>query len=902
MRRPSFVLPGMLALLVSGIASCADKPSETPPRPVASSAPSASSAQVPAEKGPSPKLRLPDNARPTRVSATLTVVPSRDTFEGEMRMDVELRTPVSVLWLEADGLTLGTASANVAGETSNASIVSGHPGFVGLSFDRPLPAGPAKVRISYAGKLSSTEVEGASKQIEGGEPYVFTHFEPLAARRVFPCFDEPSYKVPWQLTLRVKKGDSAVSNTSPIAVEEGADGFTSYRFAETKPLPSYLIAFAVGPFGYVDAGKVGKTPVRIVVPRGKESWARFAAESTKPVLERLESYFGSPYPYDKLDLIAVPMFGGAMENPGLVTYRQSLILSKPGMASTGFRRAFASVNAHELAHQWFGDLVTTAWWDDLWLNEAFATWMTPKIVDGYRPDWGFAANRAAAANGAMRTDSLVSARAIRQPIASEDDIHNAFDGITYQKGAAVIAMFERWVGPEVFQKGVQRYLREHAHGTATARDLLSALSAESGKDVAGPFETFLERPGVPRVETSLTCAASAKLGLSQSRYLPLGSSGATDAAPWKIPVCARFGAGKKVERACTLLEGKEGALALPFCPEWVVPNDEASGYYRTARSPADLAHLVGHLDGTSPAERISLAGDVLASARSEGGNLADFLSLVPALAKDSDVHVVDAALGPVASLRDVPLVDEGNRAAYAAFVRRAFGDRAKKLGLKSKPGEDEETRWIRPSLVEIVADQGEDPTLRAACTKLAKAWISDKDAVEPELQGTVLSVAAAFGDRALFDALVGEAKHAKERVDRDRAIWALGQFREPSLAKAALALMLDPELDARDTVRILWGVARTPAGVPLAFAFLNAEMDALVARLPRDWAAGFPGVGAAFCDERKRAEVEALFRPRASRFVGGPRLLDQALENLHLCHVYRTTQAPRVSAFFAKSK
>ena len=239
----------------------------------------------------------------------------------------------------------------MAGETSQATIVNGLPGFVGLAFERPLPAGPAKVRISYAGKLSSTEVEGASKQIEGGEPYVFTHFEPLAARRVFPCFDEPSYKVPWQLTLRVKKGDSAVSNTSLLAVEEGADGFTSYRFAETKPLPSYLIAFAVGPFGYVDAGKVGKTPVRIVVPRGKEPWARFAVESTKPVLERLESYFGIPYPYDKLDLIAVPMFGGAMENPGLVTYRQSLILSKPRMESTGFRRAFASVNTHELAHQ-----------------------------------------------------------------------------------------------------------------------------------------------------------------------------------------------------------------------------------------------------------------------------------------------------------------------------------------------------------------------------------------------------------------------------------------------------------------------------------------------------------------------------------------------------------------------
>ncbi len=897
-----------LLALVASLAACV--PAQAPPDPaapttharVAKPPPSAEVARGAAP--PPPTLRLPAGVRSVRNAATLTVVPSREVFEGEMTLELEVAAPLSLLWLNADGLTLREAHAGEGASAVKASVVPGGASFVGLAFARPL-AGRATVHITYEGRLSSTETDGASRQVEDGRPYVFTHFEPLAARRVFPCLDEPSYKAPWQLTLRVRPGDTAVSNTPILSSEEGKDGLTTVRFAETRPLPSYLVAFAVGPFGYVDAGKVGKTPVRVVVPHGKEDWARFAVASTPPVLTELEKYFGGPYPYEKLDLIAVPLFGGAMENPGLVTYRQSLILAKPGTESTGFRRAFASVNAHELAHQWFGDLVTTAWWDDLWLNEAFATWMTPKIIDVYRPEWGASTRRASSANGAMRTDSLVSARQIRQPIASSDDIKNAFDTITYQKGAAVIGMFERWVGPEAFQRGVRRYMREHAHGTATSRDFLAAISAEAGRDVSAPFATFLDRPGVPLVEAELSCAGKPELRLTQSRYLPAGSSGDKGGPPWQIPVCARAGSGKKniVETgACTLLTAEKGALALPSCPAWALPNDGATGYYRVGHSPALLAGLGAHLGRLTAAEKIALAGDVLAAVRAGKADLGAFLALVPALAKDADVQVVEAALWPVASLRDMGLVTKATRGAYADLVSRSFGPRARALGLRAKPGEDENTRWLRPGLVEVVADQGEDPKLRAECAKLARAWLTDKGAIEPELVGTVLAIAARFGDRALFDALVREAKTTRERQDRDLAIGALGQFQEPALVSASLALTLDPELDARETVRLLWAATRLPETVPLAYAFLKDHFDALVARLPRDTAAGFPNVGAALCDDARRGELEAFFGPRASRYVGGPRLYAQALEGLHLCHTFRVAQEPKVSAFFTKKR
>ena len=908
--RPSLAL--RLARLLSiatmvALAACAGDappPAATPAvRPSVPRAPAAVAAAV-----APPQLRLPDGVRPTKNTATLTIVPSRETFEGEIQIELEARAPLPLLWLNADGLTIDHASASpstgAGGAKVEARVVPGDRNFVGLAFDTPLPAGPSVVRISYRGTLSATEVDGASRQKEGGDWYVYTHFEPLAARRVFPCFDEPGFKVPWQLSLRVQKGDTALANTPALSTEEGKDGLTTVRFAETKPLPSYLIAFAVGPFGIVDAGKTGQgnTPVRVITPRGKESWARFAVESTGPLLTLLEKYFGRAYPYEKLDVIAVPMFGGAMENPGLITFRQSLILSNPTMESTGFRRAYASVAAHELAHIWFGDLVTTAWWDDLWLNEAFATWMTPKIMEQYRPDWDPPSGRAQSANGAMRSDSLVSARQIRQPVVSNDDIKNAFDSITYQKGAAVITMFERWVGPSAFQKGVQRYMTEHAHGTATARDLLAAVTAEAKQDVSAPFSTFLDQPGVPSVAAELRCDANKpRLTLSQTRYLPAGSEGTgASSTPWQVPVCTRFSIAGKVDRACTLLGGAPAEIPLKACPEWILPNDNVSGYYRTAYGPKVLEGLTKHLDALSAAEKVAFVGDLSAHARAGKLDYAAILPLVPALSKDKSAQVVAAAAGLLGSIRDIPLVSATARPRYAKFVRDALGARAHALGTRPRAGEDEETRWLRPIVIDLVADQGEDVALRAECTSLAKVWLADKNALPPELIGTSLGIAAGFGDRELFDAFVADAKKTRERSDRDRLISAIGQFRDPALVAAALALTLGNDFDARESIRILYGVTRMPETAPLAYAFLTRNFDAIVSRLPRDWAASAPSIGAVLCDDARRPELQAFFADRARQYVGGPRSLAQSLESMHLCSTFKVAQTPGVTAFFTR--
>jgi alanyl aminopeptidase len=433
--------------------------------------------------------------------------------------------------------------------------------------DPPLPAGPSTVRLEYAGKISRRDTGGIIKTQEAADWYITTHFEPIDARRAYPCFDEPSYKVPWELTLRVKKEHTAFSN-APIATrEDGADGMTTVRFAPTKPLPSYLTAFTAGPFDRLENALAGKkfTPMGLLVPHGLDKqWAWYSVHDSPQILPRLEDYFGSPYPFEKLDMVSVPLGRGAMENPGLVTFASTILLIPRGEETVAFKRAATSVTMHEFAHLWFGDLVTTAWWDDIWLNEAFATWMTTKIIEPWRPEWKMDEQRVSVRNVAMAADALVTARRIREPIKSNDDMVNAFDAITYQKGASVIAMFERLVTAEKFQAGVRKYMKDHAYANATAKDFLSAISAEAGMDIEPAFSTFLDQSGVPLVTVQASCGGSPKVLLSQERYFPLGAEPSPEqrSQVWQIPVCAR--AGK--ERFCTVLATQKGEMPISRRP------------------------------------------------------------------------------------------------------------------------------------------------------------------------------------------------------------------------------------------------------------------------------------------------------------------------------------------------
>jgi len=674
----------------------------------------------------SPKVRLPPGAAPLSYRLALTVIPGDETFSGETLATVRIDRPLEVLWINATQLQL-TAKTLVTEHgvrPAQAVVVDEH--FAALVPRCPvsertclIAPGMQEVSVGFSGSLSKKDVDGLFQIKEGDGWYAYTSFEPIDARRAFPSFDEPQFKVPWTLSLTVKADHVALANTPQVSEEKLPDGKKRVSFATSQPLPSYLVAFAVGTFDLVDAGVHGqkKTPIRIVTPKGKTAEAKWAAESSGPILEQLEAYFGTPYPYEKLDQLSVPASMGAMENPGLVTYGHQLILSKPEVDTLWRQRGFASVCTHELAHQWFGDLVTMAFWDDLWLNEAFATWMTPRILETWQPTWAQDVAQVGRRHSALGSDALVSARQIRQPIVSNDDIANAFDGITYGKGASVIGMFENSVGREVFQQGVRAYLAKHAWKNATAADFLSAISDAAGKDVAPAFRTFLDQPGAPVVSFKLQCGkGTPTLALSQRRELPVGSKG-DSAKTWSVPICVRWSAKGTQGRACTQLDAPTGTLELTgakACPDWVLPNDRYDGYYR-----ASLQGPLGLVDvykkggkALSIPERVGLLGDVSALVRSGDVDAAKMLELAELTAKETDRHLFGFALN-FASVGGGDLLPEALRLKHEAFIRSLFSARMANMGWAPKPGEDDDLRLLRPQLLATLGWQGKDPAVLA---------------------------------------------------------------------------------------------------------------------------------------------------------------------------------------------
>ncbi|WP_239576873.1 M1 family metallopeptidase [Archangium primigenium] len=852
----------------------------------------------------SPSLRLPTQVRPTAYTAALTLDPAQPTFQGVIDIDLEVREATSTLWLQGRALTVTEAVLTVGDQPVRVTPTKGTGDFLGFVSEQPLAPGHAHLRLIYQGQLSERETSGAFRAQDDGVWYAYTQFQPLGARRVFPCFDEPGFKVPWQLTFHVPAGSVAVTNTPLLAEEQRADGGTTFRFARTPPLPSYLLAFGVGPFDFVEARPSGQKAVRtrVLLPRGRAPEGAYAARITPEILGPLEDYFGQPYPYEKLDVLAVPNLGSAMEHPGLVTFDAAFMLARPEAYTLWRQRAVYSTQVHELAHQWFGDLVTLAWWDDLWLNEAFATWAEPRMLESAQPTWDVPLRRVLDRSSALDRDSLMTARRIRQPIQSESDIVNAFDGITYNKGAAVLSMTERWLGREVFQRGVRRYLSAHAQANATAEDFLAALSAEAGQDVSGVLGSFLDQPGAPLVTARLDCSARVPtVRLSQRRFLPLGSTGDT-ALSWKVPLCVRHGDGQTAGQACTVLAGTTGELPLTGakgCPTWMLPNAEGAGYYRTAMEARALGALLTterrHL--TRP-ERVALLGDVQALAKAGVMPAAEALALLPGLAGETDRYVFEAATDLLSLMRP-ELLTEAGRAHRERFLRETYGARARALGFTPRAGEDEDTRLLRPALLRLAGREGGEPALVAEARALAERWLSDRQALVPDLVDSTLALASAHGDAALHTKLMTALRAEKERGRRQQLIWALGFFRDPNLVKKNLALLLEPDVDPRELTILLMMSGNQSRHPEVAEAFTQAHYDALAARLPEEDEARLARVASSHCDAAHRQGTAAFFTERMARAQGGARMLAQVLESIDLCIAFKAAQGASIESFLA---
>ena len=885
----------MFVVACSGSAKQTNLPT-APPSPVVSE-PTGPVALEP----PQPKLRLPKNFVPTGYTAKLAIDPSAKGFDGTIAIAGKVSERSSVIWLHGYHLTIKHATAgNIA-----LTVTPHGEDLLELRAATPIEAGDVSINIDYSGVYDEVNTAGAFKQTVNDKPYVFTQFEALYARRVFPCVDEPDNKVPWQLTLDVPEKLVAVSNT-PALHEQAANGHKHIEFARTKPLSSYLIAFGVGPFEIVDGGKTKSgTPVRVVTLAGRAEEATWAAKTTARIIDLEEEFFGTKYPYEKMDMLTIPLTVGfgAMENAGLITFTETLMLMDAKHPAKDRQYTWVVVAAHELAHQWFGDLVTTAFWDDIWLNEGFANWVERKVSAKFDASWHDELAEVGTRDEALDADSLVSARQIRQPIETQGDVLNAFDGITYDKGASVLNMFESYLGSDVFMTGVRQYLEDHKWGSATSTDFAKAISKASGKDVNAAFATFLEQPGAPEITATLACdkGQPPRVDLAQHRYVPVGAPTPSATKPWIVPVCVAFDAGGKRGETCTLLDQPTGSIALTTksCPRWMMPNLDGRGYYRNSYTTSQAVALRDEAwSQLKWTERRVLFFDTSDAASQGKTPFALALSFVPKLLVGNDRFTTGSAIQlPVSVDRFVP--DE-LRNKYEYWIRQAFGPGAAKVGLVTKDSDSLDVETTRDQLVYAAAKVARDPVLVGDAVKLAEHY---RD-LPQSIRESVISLAVDASPEA-FDRILKDVYTDTDRARRDEMLGALGSVRDVSRQKKVLALILDPKLDIRETIFTTFR-ARYDQNIIAASEFFRDNKDAIMKRLPDEGTVGsLARLGFLFtkiCLPQKHDEVEDYVNKTFSKLAGGERVVRQEVEEMDQCIARRKLLEPEIRAWLTGIK
>ncbi len=863
--------------------------------------------------GPLDTGRLPALARPTRYALNLTIDPKEPRFSGRAVIGAEVSQPTQAIVLHGRELTFTEVAVVDHGEVLRATATArasahalGTPDEIVLTLPRKVE-GTIEIDLGYTGAFSD-QLVGAYRVASGGDDYVFTQFEPMDARRAFPCFDEPGFKVPFDLTITTPVGNVAVANTLATGQTTSDDKKSiTFRFAPTKPLPSYLVAFAVGPLEIREA-KGSKLPLRVITTRGKAALGDAALEAGRAHMELLEKYFDHPYPYDKLDLVAVPDFAaGAMENAGFITFREELILIDPKHSSVSAQRSLALTVAHELSHHWFGDLVTMSWWDDLWLNEGFATWMESKIVDSWRPELGAGASALAWRTGAMQLDARLSAKAVRRTVASASDAEEAFDGIVYDKGAAILGMLESWLGPDKFQAGVRQYLHAHAYGSATSTDLFQALGDASGKDVLSVATSFLDQPGVPLVSAKLECKkdASPTVLLAQKRLL-LGSHDPKNGTEsrWKIPVCIGYD-GDKSTPACTLLDGETARVELPKgvkCPSWISPNAGQRGYYRYSISPAEFRSLARSAPKLDVVTRFGMLDDAYALVESGELGVDVLLDLLaaskPTTGRKGVVgeRVVTEEVVSLLVRLEGTVVDAPSRAAYSTFVGSLLLPLAQELGFDPKKGESEDRKLLRRSVLEGLVNLVDDPWVAVEAERRTKAFLADPASVDIDAATIALKASSRHANAARFDQLFAALGKAESPQIRVALLGGLGSFEDSELLERALGLMFRPEMKKQDGLYIVRAAVARPASRPKLLGFLGAHTSELKKKVPAFLRVSFVEV-LRVCDADSIGVAHTAFDGKLSEVDGGDRAVSQLFERANLCTDLAARERARLHAW-----
>jgi len=849
---------------------------------------------------PAGAQRLSDNVAPEHYTLWFAPDLATATFRGRESIRVQVRASTPAITLHAAEIEFHEVTLEADGVSQTARVtLDARTETATFTVPRNIPAGRATIHVRYRGMLND-KLRGFYLSRANGRRYAVTQLEATDARRAFPSFDEPTYKATFELSMMIDNADAAISNGAQVSDTPGPEpGKHTLSFATTSKMSSYLVAMVVGDF-VCRSGASDGTPIRVCSTPDKLGLTAYALEAAEQQLAFFNDYFGIEYPFGKLDIIAVPDFAaGAMENVGAIIFRERSLLVDPARASFNAQKGVASIISHEIAHQWFGNLVTMKWWNDIWLNEGFATWIASRPLAAWRPDWNVQLDDATDTQSALGLDALRSTRAIRIDVDTPDEINEVFDGIAYEKTAGVLRMLEAYVGPEAFRKGISSYLQTYAFSNAAGEDFWGEMTRVTGRPVDRIMRAFVEQTGAPVVSVQTRCTgAGMTTTLAQERFVGAPGAAPSDAPFWTTPVCFKRANG---QANCELLDQPRRTIQAPACGATSFANAGSRGYYFTEYTPDAVRELARGAADLAPIERLSLLADEWWMVRSGRHDIGVYLDLADGLANDKTAAVTDTLATRLAFIGEY-LVTRDQQPRWQRWIRERFGPPLEGLGVPGDPRDADERQSQRAELLGLVAGTGNDPALQRRIGELADTYLSNAASLSGTLAPVVLRLAAASGDAALYDRYRARLDTlAAQPEEYYRFFNALSSFTQPALVQRTLEFAISPAVRTQDTATLLAGLMSRPASRDAAWVFVQAQWPALTQKLGTFQ--GIPtivGSLGGFCSTERAAEVRQFFDKNAIRFA--ERTLRQALERIESCTVLRDRQSPAFASWLQASR
>ena len=837
--------------------------------------------------------RIPNSASPKHYQLTIAPDFTSEKFAGDEKIQIDLLKSSASITLNAAEIKFTEVTISSGGKTQTAALTDDEKNETAtFTVAEPLQTGPAEIHIRYSGILNG-QLRGLYLSKANNRKYAITQLENTDARRMYPSFDEPSYKATFDITAIIDKGDTAISNGKIVSDTPGpGDDKHTLKFSTTPKMSTYLVALAIGDWECLE-GSADDIPIRVCGVPGKKQYAGFALEAAQYTMKFYNRYFGIKYPYGKLDILGVADFSaGAMENTACIISRDILFVD-PKQSSYFLRKIVAQdLVAHEMAHQWFGDLVTMKWWDDVWLNEGFATWMSFKPVEAWKPEWNFQTDAVSSSTGAMDTDSLSSTRAIEAHAETPAQIQELFDSITYNKAAAVLSMIEGDLGEDLFRKGVNSYLAKYSYSNATSEDFWNEITQVSHVPVDRIMETFVKQPGVPLVSFRTLCdGGKTKVTLSQRRYFSdRVRFEASSGEQWQVPVCLKTGKDEK----CQLLSSKEQQVILPGCGTAVFGNAGARGYYRSGYDPENLKLISSSAERSlSAGERYLLLTDVTAQVSVNRLTVGDVLALAQDMKDDKSTAVINYLSNQLAFAANY-LVTDADRAQYQDWIRATFSPVADQLGWVSDPDDSEETRARRAALFTILGLTGRDPKIIQMSKDMVDKALSGEP-VDRTMLSTALRITAREGDATLYNRILAHFAQIKTQEEFLQYGQVLCLFSDPALLTRTLNFAISPMMRAQDAPQVIGAVMANPAGSQVAWDFIRQHWTEVEGKLSNYSDASVVQDTGVFCDAARHDEVQQFFAEH--KVPAAERELKLALEQINVCIDIRAHQQPLLQSW-----